>query len=70
LAKKHYSILNIHLWSTLILMLGLMVWWSNLANIQGAVYAVLAARLITLPLVIYGIVWSLKHPETSFREIS
>jgi O-antigen/teichoic acid export membrane protein len=55
LARKQYKILNIHLFSSLILMIGLIIWWGQTNQLLGAVYGILVSRLLTLPIVLIGI---------------
>jgi len=55
LAKKHYRIMNLHLFSALSIMVVLIIWWGSTAHLLGAVMGILAARLITLPLIVIGI---------------
>lgn len=55
LARKQYKIMNLHLFSSLSLMLVLIIWWGNTNLLLGAVYGILVARLLTLPLILIGI---------------
>jgi len=55
LAKKQYKILNLHLFTSLILMLILILWWGQTHQLLGAVNAILVSRLIALPIVLVGI---------------
>ncbi len=55
LARKQYKILNLHLFSSLVLMIILLIWWGNSYQLLGAVYGILVSRLIALPLILVGI---------------
>jgi lipopolysaccharide exporter len=55
LARKQYKILNLHLVTSLSLMILLIVWWGSTNQLLGAVYGILVARAIALPLVFIGI---------------
>ncbi len=68
LAKKHYHVLNTHLWITLLTMVGLLLWLAQKYGVQGAVWGVLLSRIISLPILVYGVRWSLMHPTNSIHE--
>jgi len=55
LARKQYKIMNLHLVTSLILMILLIIWWGSTNQLLGAVYGILVARALALPLVFIGI---------------
>jgi O-antigen/teichoic acid export membrane protein len=60
LAKKQYRIMNLHLFSSLALMVTLIIWWGSTAHLSGAVMGILTARVVTLPLIVIGILKAIK----------
>ena len=61
LARKQYRILNLHLSTAFGLMVVLVFWWGSQAHLLGAVMGVLTARLVTIPLILIGILQTLKQ---------
>lgn len=55
LARKQYKVLNLHLFTSLSLMVLLIIWWGSTHQLLGAVYGILVSRLIALPIVLIGI---------------
>lgn len=55
MAKKKYKLMNIHLLTSLILMIILIVWWGAEFGLLGAVWGILVSRLLALPIVIWGV---------------
>ncbi|MBD3279893.1 MAG: oligosaccharide flippase family protein [Candidatus Pacebacteria bacterium] len=60
LAKKNYALINFYLASTLILMTSLIYFLGLRFGLTGTVIALLAARALTLPLIIIGTMKTLK----------
>ena len=56
-----YRILNLHLSTAFGLMVVLVFWWGSQAHLLGAVMGVLTARLVTIPLILIGILQTLKQ---------
>jgi O-antigen/teichoic acid export membrane protein len=54
LALKKYHIMNLHLFLNLILMIGLMIMLGRYQGLQGAVWGLLYARILTAPILIYS----------------
>jgi PST family polysaccharide transporter len=55
LAQKDYFILNTHLIVTCLLTVGLISWWGSQYGLVGGVSAVLVARLVTMPILGWGV---------------
>jgi len=63
LAKKSYAIMNLHLVLSLVLMTGLIWLWGSSQGMIGAINGIFWSRLATAPLILVGIIYSLKDPK-------
>lgn len=61
LSREQYSRISLHLFSSTVLMAGLVWYLSGVMGLVGAALAILLARVITLPLVLYGLWKNLRH---------
>ncbi len=65
LAVKKYHYMNLHLLLTLILMAGLMLRMGNNQGLTGAVQGLLIARVLTIPVLIFGVWQTFKPHKTA-----
>lgn len=64
LAKKSYLIMNLHLGLSFILMTSLIWIWGSSQGVTGAINAIFWSRLMTAPLILFGISSALRQTKT------
>ena len=55
MAMRKFSVVNLQLATTIIILVPLLIYWSNSTGIQGAAQALIISRVISLPIVFVGV---------------
>lgn len=61
MSTKKFGYVNLQLALTLVVLVPLIYFWSTSNGITGAAYALLVSRIVTLPILVYGLVKTLRN---------